>query len=297
MAALAALPCVLTGMLRFGLRVPVLLATVWAAGAATSYGVDLLRRRRDVKTFWVMGLLLVCVLPPGVPPWMAALGMVFATLVGVEVFGGAGCYLFSPVLLGRYFLALSYPAEMTGGYIVPGEGLFDMAARYVDVSAPNVLTRALPLVQARAGEACPGPGAPSFAKLLLGDVPGCVGESAALAALVGGVFLLAMRAVDWRTVVAAVGSFGLLAALLMGEPPGWHLAAGGALFGLCFLAADPVTSPSTRPGRILYGLLIGVLAALMRRFDSGLEDVTVAILAGNMLAGVLGAARTPESRE
>jgi len=277
MTTVAVIPCVLAGMWCYGLRVPVMLLVVWAAGAATEYGVDFLRKRRDLKTFWVMGLLLVSILPPGIPLWMAAVGMIFATLVGKEIFGGAGCYVFSPVLLGRYFLTLSYPAVMTGSYAAPGQCVW----RWLDVSAPGVLTRSVPLLESRSGDVA------SLAEVFFGGAPGCIGETVAAAVLIGGVFLLIMRVIDWRIVLGMLASFGLLETLLMPEPIGWHLISGVVLFGAFFLAADPAISPSKPIARVLYGVLIGTAALLIRRFGVGLEDVTIAILVGNMLTPFL----------
>jgi len=284
LAAIAAVPCVLAGVHSFGLRVPAMLVVAWVVGAAAEYATDLLRRRRSPKTFLTMGLLFVLVLPPGVPLWMVAVGMLFVVLVGKEIFGGAGAYPLSPPLLGLSFLMLSYPAVMTGAYLLPGEGFWGMAWKYLDISVPGTLVRTTPLVLVRAGEATPiGP-------LLWGGVPGCVGETAVVAVLIGGVFLLLLRAIDWRVVAGMLASFLLLDLLLRpfpgwaDVPVGWNVLAGGLLFGTFFLAPDPVTTPATGLGRLTFGVLVGAGAMLLRRFGTTPDDVGVAILVGNILS-------------
>ena len=287
LVAVAAIPCLLSGVHRFGLRVLVMLAVAWVVGAAAEYGVDALRRRRSPKSFITMGLLFVLILPPGLPFWMVALGMAFAILVGKEVFGGTGCQVFSPPLLGRGFLMLSYPAVMTGAYVVPGEGIWGMAGRYFGVSGTEGLIRTTPLVLVRQGEATP------IAKLLWGGAAGCVGETAALAILIGGTFLLVLRVIDWRIVVGTLGSFLLLEVLLgpvpggASLPVGWHVLAGGGLFGTFFLATDPVTCPASAVGRLAFGVLVGASAMVLRRFATCPDDAGVAILLGNMLVPFL----------
>ena len=283
LAAIAAIPCVLAGMYRFGLRVPAMLAVAWAIGAAAEYATDLLRRRTSPKTFLTFGLLFVLILPPGIPLWMVAVGMLFVILIGKEVFGGSGCYLLSPPLLGLSFLMLSYPVIMTGSYLLPGEGLWGMAGRYVDPSVAGALVRETPLTLARQGVATP------VDKLLWGGTPGCIGEGVTSAVLIGGAFLLLMRAIDWRTVSGMLGAFLLMEVLLSpfpgraGVPTGWNMLAGGLLFGAFFLAPDPATAPATRLGRLVFGALVGAGALLLRRFSATPDDVGVAILLGNIL--------------
>jgi len=240
----------------------------------------LLRRRRRRKSFLVTALLFVLVLPPGVPLWMVGLGMAFAVLVGMEVFGGTGRQIVSPPLLGLTFLMLSYPAAMTGAYLEPGSGFTS------DHSSQNerVLT---PVMEARRGQTV------SLGKMMLGQVPGSVGETTGVVVIAGGILLLAVGAVDWRIAATSLAAF-LLTELIVGPlpggaalPMGWHVGTGGILLGAMYLATDPVTSPGTGWGRVGFGLLIGAGAMLLRRFSMTPDEMGVAILAGNVLVPFL----------
>ena len=182
---------------------------------------------------------------------------------------------------------LGYPGAMTGGWIEPAWGGWGRLVQYVDASHADAITSATPLVSARHGVLAP------LSDLFFGHVPGCIGETSALAVIAGGMFLILTRVANWRTVTGCLGTFGLLAAALhyaepgRFAPAGWHLGAGGLLFGAFFMATDPVTSPMTDFGKWAYGALIGSATALIRNLTGYVEGVTFAILLGNICAPVL----------
>jgi Na(+)-translocating NADH:ubiquinone oxidoreductase B subunit len=218
---------------------------------------------------------------------MVALGVAFGVFVGKEVFGGTGRNLFNPALLGRCFLALAYPAQMSGSWLSPGSGLTGRVLQYVDASSVEAVTTATPLALAKQGQF------ESFSHMFLGNIAGSIGETSAIAILAGGIFLLLTRVANWRTVVGTLASFAVLAGVLRHAQPDrfgpvlWHLCAGGLLFGAFYMATDPVTSPVTNAGKWLYGILIGVTTVLIRNFTGYVEGVTFAILLGNIVAPIL----------
>jgi Na+-translocating ferredoxin:NAD+ oxidoreductase RnfD subunit len=129
--------------------------------------------------------------------------------------------------------------------------------------------------------------------MVLGSVPGSVGETSGVAIIMGGLFLLYSRVANWRTVVSILGSSAILAGVLHHVNPEkfgpvfWHLFAGGLLFGAFFMATDPVTSPVTNAGKWLYGAVIGIVTMLIRNFTGYVEGVMFAILLGNIVAPIL----------
>lgn len=286
MVIVALVPCIAAGFYFFGLRFAVLIAVSYAAGGAVEVLFAMVRKEQINEGFLVTGMLFPLILPPAVPLWMVALGVAFGVFMGKEVFGGTGRNLFNPALVGRCFLALAYPKAMSGSWLQPATDLAGRLFQYVDASNVDALTTATPLALAKQGEFV------SAAHLVLGSVSGSIGETSALAILAGGIFLLLTRVASWRIVAGILASFTLLATLLHHAQPGrfgpahWHLMAGGLLFGAFFMATDPVTSPTTRTGKWLYGLLIGAVTVLIRNFTGYVEGVTFAILLGNIVGPI-----------
>ncbi|MBT4818698.1 MAG: RnfABCDGE type electron transport complex subunit D, partial [Lentisphaerae bacterium] len=214
-------------------------------------------------------------------------GSAFGVLVGKELFGGTGRNLFNPAMVGRCFLALSYPAAMSSGWIRPGCDPAGRLTQYVDASCVDALSSATPLGAAKHGELAP------WLDVVAGAVPGCAGETSAVAVTLGGAFLLLVGISNWRTVVATLGSFAALNTVLHLSLPGsfgptlWQLVAGGFLFGAFFMATDPVTAPTTNLGKWVYGTLIGSLTVLIRGLTGYVEGVMFAILLGNTCAPLI----------
>jgi Na(+)-translocating NADH:ubiquinone oxidoreductase B subunit len=277
---IAVIPCVLAAIHFFGLRMLAMILVSYAAGGAVEVLFAIVRKEEINEGLLVTGMLFPLILPPALPLWMVAVGMAFGVIVGKELFGGTGRNLFNPALVGRVFLALGYPKAMSGSWIEPGRGL---VARVFEYSTDAVST-ATPLALAKAGEwADP-------VKLFFGNVLGSAGETSALAVILGGVFLVFVGIASWRTVVATLSTFVVLTAVLHGgdvQIVAWHLLAGGLLFGVFFMATDPITSPMTNTGKWLYGAVIGISTALIRNLTGYVEGVMFAILLGNIFAPVL----------
>ncbi|MBN1359046.1 MAG: RnfABCDGE type electron transport complex subunit D [Sedimentisphaerales bacterium] len=287
MVIVALLPCVATGIYFFGLRFIALIVVSYAAGLSVEALFSIVRKEPINEGFFVTGFLFPLIMPPAVPLWMVALGVAFGVVIGKELFGGTGRNLFNPALVGRCFLALAYPVQMSGSWLKPGAGVAGRLLQYVDGSNVDAVTSATPLALAKGGEYV------SLSHMFVGSVSGSVGETSALAILAGGMFLLLTRVANWRTVASILISFTALAAMLHHAQPDrfgpalWHLCAGGLLFGAFFMATDPVTGPITSGGKWLYGALIGVVTVLIRNFTGYVEGVTFAILLGNIFAPIL----------
>lgn len=269
------------------------------ATLVTAMGACLLAERLSAPrvppgdgTALLTGLLLGLSLPPALPLWMVAVGGFFAILVGKQLFGGLGGPVFHPALVGRVFLQAAFPTAMAHAWVVPFAG--GRASQLPDTSLAmpflspgagyDALGGATPLAAARLGESFP-----PFVDLWLGTVAGAVGETSALLLLGGGLYLVAVRAADWRIPVALLGAVAALSGLLHGLDPLRHpdavtaLGSGGLMLGAWFFATDPGSAPMTRRGRWVYGVAIGLLVVVIRQFSGQPEGVMYALLLGSAL--------------
>ena len=235
----------------------------------------------------VTGLLLAFNLPPGLPSWMAAAGSVFAIAVAKQVFGGIGYNPFNPALIGRAFLLVSFTGPMT-----------TWSASLIDATSTatplGMVKEAL-----KAGQALPFAFTGGMARdFLLGNMNGCIGETSAVAILLGAVYLLRRRIITWHIPVAYLGTAAVYAAVLHAAAPAasmspvFHLLTGGLLLGACFMATDMVTSPTTPRGKIIFGIGCGILTLVFRTVKSGAypEGVSFAILIMNAFTPLINRA-------
>ncbi len=289
MVIAALLPCLFAAVYFFGLRVLAMVLVSYAVGGTIEVLFAIVRKEEVNEGFLVTGLIFPLVLPPGLPFWAVAVGIAFGVIVGKELFGGTGRNPFNPALVGRCFLALSYAKVMVTSYFVPASSGWGNLGRYLSTASVDAVSSATPLGALKVG----GTFEPAL-KLLWGNISGSAGETSAVAIVVGGLFLILTRVANWRTVAATLGSFAGLGALLNWLAPGafpvsfgWHMLAGGLLFGAFFMATDPVTSPSTNGGKWLCGTIIGAVTLLIRHLTGYVEGMMFAILLGNIAAPVL----------
>jgi len=271
MVIVALLPCLLASFYFFGWRVLAVIIVSYAAGGAIEVLFAVVRKEEINEGFLVTGLVFPLILPPGIPLWMVAVGCAFGVLVGKELFGGTGRNLFNPALVGRCFLAIGYPRPMSGSWIEPGAGLLGRLTQYV--ARADAVSAATPLAAAKQGQLT------GLWDLFTGHVLGSIGETSALAILIGGGFLLVTRVANWRTVAGILLSFAVLAGILHAADP--------VLFGAFFMATDPVTSPITSGGKWAYGIVIGVVTVLIRNLTGYVEGMMFAILLGNICAPLM----------
>ena len=283
MAIVAVLPCVAAAVYFFGWRILAMIVVTYAAGLSVEWFFAVARKEEINEGFFVTGLLYPLILPPTLPLWMVAVGIVFGVVVGKELFGGTGRNPFNPALVGRCFLLIGYAPAMSSTWAPPPSQWYGRLGQY----AADAVTTATPLVQGRAGEYAP------WWRLLVGNVSGSAGETCAILIVLSGAFLVVTGVASWRTIAGILGSFLALGAVLHGllpgtfGPPGWHVLAGGLLFGTVFMATDPVTSPFTKAGKWAYGVLIGVATLLIRHLTGYVEGAMFAILLGNIAAPIL----------
>ena len=224
----------------------------------------------------VTGVLLAFNLPASIPWWIVVMGAFVAIAVAKMTFGGLGKNPFNPALVGRVFLLIAYPVQMTT-WPLPVNGSFD------------VLSGATPLAAVKQGLA--GPGAIGVQEMLLGNIPGSLGEVAAAALLCGFVYLLWRRVIRWHvpvTVLATMAVFAFVYALGKGmtgaalwQLPLFHVLAGGAILGAVFMATDYSTSPMTVRGGVIFAVGIGLITMCIRLWGAYPEGMSFAILIMN----------------
>ncbi len=223
----------------------------------------------------VTGVLLAFNLPSNIPLWLVILGSFVAIGIGKMTFGGLGKNPFNPALVGRVFLLVAYPVQMTTFPPVDG------------------VSGATPLALAKSG----GLDAVDYNSLLMGFKSGSLGEVAALALLLGGLYLLARRVITWQIPVAVLGSMALFSAVLWFVNPGvymsplFHLLTGGAMLGALFMATDYSTSPMGWRGGLIFGTGIGVITIVIRLWGAYPEGMSFAILIMNSLVPLINKVR------
>ena len=234
--------------------------------------------------YLVTGMLMPLILPINCPLWMMALAIAFAVIFVKEIFGGTGMNIFNVALAARAFLFFSYPSKMSGDSVwVAKDQIFGLGN-----VLPDTYTAATPLGLANAGEHV----GTSLNDMIVGLIPGSVGETSVIAIAIGAVILLWTGVASWKTMLSVFVGGALTAALFhstgLSELTWYeHLFLGGFCFGAVFMATDPVTSARTETGKYFYGLLIGVVAILIRVLNPGYpEGMMLAILLMNIFAAL-----------
>jgi len=233
------------------------------------------------------GLLLAIIIPPYVPLWIPIIGSVFAIAIGKQIFGGLGHNPLNPALLGRAMLLVAWPRPLTT-WRWPG---LANALAWAGGNTDAVAT-ATPLYLLKSGTLAKLGLEIPYWQLFLGNRAGSLGETSVLALLIGAVFLIALKVIDWRIPLAYLGSVAVLS-LLFGQDPLFHLLTGGLILGAFYMATDYVTSPLTKKGRVIFGLGCGLLTILIRRYGGYPEGVCYAILVMNATVSLLDRATMP----
>lgn len=216
----------------------------------------------------ITAVLLAFNLPSILPWWMVVIGGVFAIGVGKMSFGGLGCNIWNPALMGRVFLLLSFPAAMTTWSVDVPSGI-----------AGDALTGATYLSQMNEAASVSHPEL-SYMDMLIGNMNGSLGEVGTLAILLSLVYMLVMRVITWHIPVSILVSAAFFSWIFGGNPLA-DLITGGLMLGAVFMATDYVTSPMTHKGQLIYGALIGLITIIIRRFGAYPEGVSFAILLMN----------------
>lgn len=265
----ALIPAVISAVIFFGIYQLLVIAVSIGFAVGTEAAIKTIRKRKVTITDGsgiITGLLLALILPPNFNLAFTALGAIVAIGIGKEIFGGLGYNIFNPALVGRAFLQAAFPVPMTT-WEQPNFANVDSVTSATPLSAfkfDSVVTE--------------------LSSMFVGNIGGSIGETSAIAILLGGIFLIVIGVVNWRVPAAMV-----IGALLFGgifwitDPavypnPLFHLFAGGFLFGALFMATDWVTSPITAKGMWIFGLSISLVLVIIRLFGGLPEGVMYAIL-------------------
>jgi Na+-transporting NADH:ubiquinone oxidoreductase subunit B len=275
--------CLVHGSLYF---FPVLIVT-FAAGGFWEALFAMIRRHEINEGFFVTGFLFPLILPATIPLWQVALGISFGVVLGKEIFGGTGMNFLNPALLSRAFLFFAYPIEISGDAVW-------IAAK---TSTDGVSGATWLAVAAEQGQETLAQGV-NIMDAFWGLIPGSMGETSAVACLIGAVILILTGVGSWRimvgvtigTVVMALGlnAIGSATNPFFATPFWWHFVLGGWAFGTVFMATDPVSAAQTDKGRWIYGLCIGALVVLVRVVNPAYpEGMMLAILLMNVMAPLI----------
>ncbi len=263
---------------------PIYMVTM-IVGGIWELAFNLVRGHEMSEAFLVTGLLFPLTLPPTIPLWQVAAGITFGIIFAKEVFGGVGHNFMNPALVSRAFVYFAYPIQMSGDQVWTAVDGFTEATPLGTLAAakPGQVMEALDI---------------TWSQAFLGTIPGSMGETSALACLLGAGILLITGIASWRIMISMLsGGLGISLVFwflgsstnpLFGIPPHWHMVLGGFAFGLVFMATDPVSAANTLTGQWIYGAFIGVLAILIRVLNPAFpEGVMLAILLGNVLAPLI----------
>lgn len=268
LVVISLIPAVITAVLIFGWYQLVIISVSIATALGTESLIKYIRNRKltiNDGSGVITGLLLALILPPNFSLFGTVIGAVIAISLGKEVFGGLGYNIFNPALAGRAFLQASFPVAMTT-WTIPN-------------FAVDATTTATPLAAMKFDKIYT-----SFSPLFLGNIGGSIGETSALAVIIGGVFLITMGVVNWRIPLSMLIGIVLFGGILWlidptkNPDPVFHIFSGGFLFGMFFMATDWVTSPITAKGMWIFGIGISLLVVLIRVYGGLPEGVMFSIL-------------------
>ena len=270
------LSCFAIGAIYF---VPVQLVTI-AAGGLCEAIFAVIRKHEINEGFLVTSTLFPLTMPPLIPLWQVAIGIIFGVVIGKEIFGGVGMNFLNPALTGRAFLYFAYPAQISGDAVwiaVDGYSQATPLAAYADTHIQLDYT---------------------WWESFIGLIPGSMGETSTLCCLLGAGILILTRVGSWQ-IMAGVTIGMIVSALffnwigsttnpLLNVSPAWHFVIGGFAFGTVFMATDPVSAAMTRQGKWVYGILIGVMTVLIRVTNPAYpEGIMLAILFANVFAPII----------
>lgn len=286
---IALIPAFICSAVFFGTGVFVVTLTSVVACLAFEFLIQKYLLKRQPTIFdgsaLLTGVLLAFNMPSNLPVWIIVIGALVAIGIGKMSFGGLGCNIFNPALVGRVFLLISFPVQMTtwprplgfaGSYVDASTGATPLAILKEAVKSGTPISQIM-----STGEI------PGYREMVLGNMGGSLGEVAALALLVGFVYMLLRKIISWHIPVAIFATVFVFAGILhvcnpeQCASPIFHLLSGGLVLGAIFMATDYVTSPMSHKGMLIYGIGIGILTVVIRVFGAYPEGMSFAILIMN----------------
>jgi len=282
---IALIPASLAGVYFFGLDAALTIIVCVVSCVLFEYLTrKLLKRSNTISDLSaaVTGLLLALNLPPVIPKWMAVVGSFFAIVVIKQLFGGIGQNFINPALGARVFMLVAYGTKMTRWTAPRG------------VVASDAISAATPLGILKEGGELPG-----YLDMFIGKIGGSLGETSALALIIGGLYLLIRKVISWEIPVIYIGTVALLSWILgpdgfMTGDPLFHVLAGGLLIGAIFMATDYTTSPMTKKGAVIYAFGCGLLTVIFRLYTNMPEGVSYAIMLMNVAVPLIDRYTAPK---
>ena len=246
----------------------------------------------------ITGLLLAFNVPSNLPIWIILIGALVAIGIGKMTFGGLGNNPFNPALVGRVFLLISFPVQMTSWPLAGAKTRFTFWYSGMTQETLDGLTGATPLAQVKEtlanGDAISSiTNLPSHLEMFYGQMGGSLGEIAAIALIIGGIYMIATKVITWHIPVSTIATVGIFTGILWlidpqhNADPLFHILTGGLLLGAIFMATDYVTSPMTPWGMVIFGVGIGLLTVIIRVFGAYPEGVSFAILIMNAVVPLI----------
>ncbi len=309
LVVIALLPAFAGSIYFFGLRA-LYLTLIACASAQFSEWLCLWVRRKKITfdgSAILTGILLAFNIPPKSPWWLPAVGSAFAIIIAKQLFGGLGFNILNPALAGRAFLMASWPLIMTKEWMTPlrpaGSTMSGLPQMQISPKYTQIITSATPLKVLKLHS-----NIPAIAKnlnslntikaLFIGNVGGSLGETSALLLLIGGLFLIFTKIIDWRIPLGYIGTvFGFTGILYLTgvtkATPLFHILSGGLFLGAFFMATDYVTSPVTKKGRWLFAIGCGIITVIIRLWGGYPEGVCYSILLMNCVTPLLDRSTRP----
>ncbi len=274
---IALIPALAASIYFFGFRALLIVLTGVISACLAEYVCGLVLKKEQTLfdgSAVLTGILLSFNLPPSIPLWMVCLGSFVAIGIAKMAFGGLGCNIFNPALVGRAFLLACYPVQMTTWHLP---------------RAFQSVTSATPLAVVKEGLTDT---LPSCLDMFLGNHGGCIGETSALMLIIGGLYLLYKKVITWHIPVSFIGTVAVLYLLFGGEQflrgdMLFGMLTGGVMLGAIYMATDMVTSPITKKGQLIFGCGIGLLTCLIRFKGGYPEGVSYSILIMNSVVPII----------
>ena len=284
----ALLPLALFSIYLFGWRSAALIAVTFIFGIAAEAAFTFREGKPVTSAVFVTCLIFSLSLPPSLPLWMAAVGIIAGVVLGKMAFGGMGLNIFNPAMVGRCFIYITFPIEMTGTWANPfwgGAGGFSKWTYSADA-----VTQATPLMQLKSGIEIP------LDTLFIGNTAGSIGETSTLLILLGAAYIIFNKTASWRLALSCLLG-GVAASILLKSvgiegtlSPLHTVLSGSLLFGAAFVVTEPITGAKTVPGQWIYGSAIGALSVVLRLFSNFPEGIMFSVLLMNSLVPIMDSA-------
>ncbi len=296
---IALIPAGLCGIIFFGYAALKIIVLSVITALITELVMNLMLKRNITildGSALITGLLFAYNLPPSSPWYVVVIGSFFSIAFVKWAFGGLGYNFMNPALGGRIFVMAAWSNIMVNHWSYPVSNFMKEGLSFLEASnkiiSPDAITSASPLSAVKAGMA----NSFSYLDMFLGNIPGCIGETSKIALLIGGIYLIIIRVIQWEIPIIYIGTVALLSWIFGGIPFGsglftgnalFHILSGGLFLGAFFMATDYVTSPISFKGRVLFAVMLGVLTVIIRLFGGYPEGVSYAIVIMNIFVPLI----------